>query len=196
MPFLAQKQNMQKQRNGLQLRKQNGEMEMPLGNQLMQKWTRFSKRMELTQAAMFDQTIEGNGARKLVENCDAICNEIEDHVLQAPTRIAGTDEEIWHVGETHWHVLHSLDGYFSSLCTKRFHLTSEILEKAKQYRHQVLVLERHLAMSVTTKNHLCEDPSLEQQEDLDGIVDLGEDFGGRSHQDHCWTNMRTQVKRT
>jgi hypothetical protein len=32
-------------------------------------------------------------------------------------------------------------------------------------------------VSVTTKSHLMEDHSLEQQAELDGIGDLGEDFG-------------------
>jgi hypothetical protein len=32
-------------------------------------------------------------------------------------------------------------------------------------------------MSVTTKSHLAEDHSCEQQEDLDVIGNLGEDFG-------------------
>jgi hypothetical protein len=40
----------------------------------------------------------------------------------------------------------------------------------------------HLGMSVTTKSHLIEDHSLEQQEELHGIDDLGEDFGERNHQ--------------
>jgi hypothetical protein len=45
-------------------------------------------------------------------------------------------------------------------------------------------------MSVTTKRHLAEDHSLEQQEDLDGIGDLGEDFGERNHQHQAKANRR------
>jgi hypothetical protein len=63
-------------------------------------------------AAMFGGTIEGNGARKFMESADTIINEMEEHVLQSTTRFAGTDEEICHVGETHRHLLHLLNGYF------------------------------------------------------------------------------------
>jgi hypothetical protein len=55
----------------------------------------------IDRAAMFGGTIEGNGARKLMENADAIINEMEVHVLNAPTRFAGTDDEIRYVGENH-----------------------------------------------------------------------------------------------
>jgi hypothetical protein len=64
------------------------------------------------------------------------------------------------------------------------------LEKAKLYRDQVLALERYLSMSITTKSHLAEDHSVQQQEDLDGIGDLGEDFGERNHQDEAKANQR------
>jgi hypothetical protein len=40
-------------------------------------------------------------------------------------------------------------------------------------------------MNMTTKSHLMEDQSLEQQEELDGIGDLGEDFGEKNHQDQA-----------
>jgi hypothetical protein len=82
---------------------------------------------------MFGGTIEGNGARKLMENADAIIQEMEEHVLQATTRFAGTDEQIRHVGKTHRDLLYSLDGYFLSLRTKRFHLTPVILAKGKYF---------------------------------------------------------------
>ena len=64
-------------------------------------------------------------------------------------------------------------------------MTLEIVEKGKQFRDQVWAHERYLRMSVTTKSHLMEDHSLEQQEELDGICDLGEDFGERNHQDQA-----------
>jgi hypothetical protein len=78
---------------------------------------------------MFGQPIEGDGDHKLMENCEAICNEMEEHVVKASTRVAGTGEEIRHVGEMLRHLLHSLDGYFSSLRTKIFHLTAEFGRK-------------------------------------------------------------------
>jgi hypothetical protein len=50
--------------------------------------------------------------------------------------------------------------------------------------------ERYLGMSITTKSHLVEDHSLEQQEELHGIGDLGEDFGERNHQDQAKADRR------
>ena len=79
------------------------------------------KKNGINQAAMFGGTLEGNGARKLMDNADAIIGEMEEHVLQSPTRFAGTDEEIHHVGNTHRNLRHCLSGYFSCLRTKRFH---------------------------------------------------------------------------
>jgi hypothetical protein len=148
------------------------------------------KKNGIDRAAMFGGTIEGNGARKLMENADAIIQEMEQHVLEATTRFAGTDEQIRHVGSAHRHLLHSLDGYFSSLRTKRFHLTPAILQKGKEFRDRILALERYLGMSVTTKSHLMEDHSLEQQEELQGFGDLGEDFGERNHQDQAKADRR------
>ncbi len=87
-----------------------------------------------------------------------------------------------HVGMMHEHLLISLDVYFSALRTKQLHVTPKILEEAKLYRNQVLSLEQYLGMSVTTKSHIAEDHSVQQQEDLDGIGDLGKDFGKRNHQ--------------
>jgi hypothetical protein len=84
------------------------------------------KKNGIDRAAMFGGTIGGNGAGKLMENVDATINEMEEHLLNAPTRFAGTDDEIRHVGETHQRLLHALDGYFICLWTKRFHLTLEI----------------------------------------------------------------------
>ena len=89
------------------------------------------KKNGIDQAAMFGGTIEGNGARILMQKCVAIIDEMVEEVLQAPTRVAGTEDEIRHVGETHKHLLLSLDGFFSCLRTKRFHLTPEIVEQTK-----------------------------------------------------------------
>jgi hypothetical protein len=49
---------------------------------------------------------------------------------------------------------------------------------------------KDLGMSVTTKSHLMEDHSLEQQEELNGIGDLGEDFGEQNHQDQAKADQR------
>jgi hypothetical protein len=45
-------------------------------------------------------------------------------------------------------------------------------------------------MSVTTKSHLVEDHSVEQQEALDGIGNLGQDFGEQNHQDESKADRR------
>jgi hypothetical protein len=52
------------------------------------------KRNEIDQATIFGQSIEGNGACKLMEKYEATCNKMEEHVLQAPTGVAGTGEDI------------------------------------------------------------------------------------------------------
>jgi hypothetical protein len=160
------------------------------GQPINAKMDEVLKKNGIDRAAQFGGTIEGNGARTLMEKCHAIIDEVEEHVLRVPTRVAGTDDEIRHVGMMHKHLLTSLDGYFSALRTKRFHVTPAILEMAKLYRDRVLAIERYLGMSVTTKSHLAEDHSVEQQEDLDGIGDLGEDFGERNHQDEAKADRR------
>ena len=45
-------------------------------------------------------------------------------------------------------------------------------------------------MSVTRKSHFVEDHSVQQLEDLDGIGDIGEDFGERNHQDEVKAHRR------
>ena len=54
------------------------------------------KREGIDRAAQFGGTIEGNGARVLMEKCVTIIDEMVEFVLQAPaaTRVAGTDEEV------------------------------------------------------------------------------------------------------
>jgi hypothetical protein len=148
------------------------------------------KQNGIDRAAMFGSTIEGNGSRKLMENCDAIITEMEEYVLGAPTRIAGTDAEIRHVGKAHRDLLTCLDGFFSFLWTKRFHLTPEIVEKGIMFRGRVLAHKRYLGMNMTTKSHLMEDHAVEQQQELNGFGDLGEDFGEQNHQDQAKANRR------
>jgi hypothetical protein len=135
------------------------------GQPINAKMDEVLKRNGIDRAAQFGGTIEGNGARTLMEKCHAIIDKIEEHVLRAPARVAvtadlvvaGTDDEIRHVGKMHKHLLTSLDGYSSALPTKRFHVTPEILETAKLYCDRFLALERYLGMSVTMKSHLAED---------------------------------------
>jgi hypothetical protein len=148
------------------------------------------KKNGIDRAAMFGGTIEGNGARKLMENFYAIITEMDEYGLGAPTRIAGTDAEIPHVGKTHRDLLTCLDGFFSFLQEKRFHVTPEIVEKGIMFRDRVLAHERYLGMNMTTKSHLMEDHAVEQQQEINGFGDLGEDFGERNHQDQAKADRR------
>ena len=70
------------------------------------------------------------------------------------------------------------------------HLTPDILEKGKRFRDHILAHERYLGMSTTTKSHLIEDHDTEQQEEIDGLGDLGKDFGERNHQDQAKADHR------
>jgi hypothetical protein len=160
------------------------------GQPINAKMDEVLKKNGIDRAAQFGGTIEGNGARRLMDKCVAIINEMNATVLLAATRVAGTDEQIRHVGNMHRHLLLSLDGYFSGLRTKRFHLTPRIVENTKRYRDRFLALERYLGMSITTKSHIAGYHSVEQQEALEGIGDLGEDFGERNHQDEAKSDRR------
>ena len=110
--------------------------------------------------------------------------------MKSSSRFAGTDAEIRHVGEMHVHLLLSLDGFFSCLRTKRFHLTPNILERTKQHRDRFVAHERHLAMSITSKSHFSGCHAVEQQEMLEGIGDVGEKAGERNHQDEAKADRR------
>jgi hypothetical protein len=165
------------------------------GQPINAKMDEVLKKKGIDRAAQFGGTIEGNGSRTLMEMCDEIIDEMEEHVLRGreaagEDAIYCTEEEICHVCQMHKHLLMSLDGLFSALRTKRFHVTPEILQTARFYRNRELALERYLGMSVTTKSHLAEDHSVKQQDALRGIGDLGEDFGERNHQDKAKADCR------
>jgi hypothetical protein len=160
------------------------------GQPINAKMDEVLKKNGIDRAAQFGGTIEGNGARTLMEKCVPIINEMMEFVLQAPTRVVGTDDEIRHVGNMHRHLLLSLDGFLSGLRTKRFHLTPGIIDKTKRYRDRFLALERYLRMSITTKSHIAGFHAVEQQEELEGIGDIAEDFGERNHQDEAKADRR------
>ena len=88
----------------------------------------------IDRATQFVGNVEGNGARTLMEKRALIIDYMIEDILEAPTRVAGTEDEIQHVGEIHQHLLLFLNEYLSGLRTKRFCLTSDILGKTKQYR--------------------------------------------------------------
>jgi hypothetical protein len=56
-------------------------------------------------------------------------------------------------------------------------LTPEIVEKGIMFRNRVLVHHQYLGISMSAKSHLMEDHAVDQQQELDGFGDLGEDFG-------------------
>jgi hypothetical protein len=96
---------------------------------------------------------------------DAIMKENGDYVFQLPVeqRLVGTQDEIQAVCEHHrqLQLLLCLDGYFSGLRTKRYHLTEEITMNMKLYRNRSLAIMRYLSMSVTPKDHCIEDHAVQ-----------------------------------
>jgi hypothetical protein len=125
-------------------------------------------------------------------DADSIINQIGDHVFSLPLeqRVVGTVEEIMEVCEQHRQLLLCLDGLFSGLRTKRYHLTAEIIEKTKAYRDRCLAIMRHLSMSVTPKDHFIEDHAVELMLLHQGIGDLGEDQGEHNHQLEAKEDLR------
>jgi hypothetical protein len=59
---------------------------------------------------------------------DAIMKEIGDYVFQLPVeqRLVGIQDEMQAECEHHQQLMLCLDGYFSGLQTKRYHLTDKI----------------------------------------------------------------------
>ena len=93
-----------------------------------------------------------------------------------------TEDEIQAVCEQHRQLLLCLDGYFSGLRTKRYHLTDEIRTKTILYRDRSLAIMRYLSMSVTPKDPCIEDHAVQLMVLHEGIGDLGEDQGEQNHQ--------------
>jgi hypothetical protein len=142
------------------------------------------QRHGIDRAAQFGGALAGNGCRMLMADADSIIKQIRDYVFSLPLeqRVIGTVEEIMEVCEQHRQLLLCLDGLFSGLRTKRYHLTAEIIEKKKAYRDRCLAIMRHLSMSVTPKDHFIEDHAVELMLLHEGIGDLGEDQG--EHNNH------------
>jgi hypothetical protein len=142
------------------------------------------KRHGIDRAAQFGGALAGNGCRRLMSDATPIINEIQAYIFALPEeqRLVGTNEQIEAVCEQHKHLLLCLDGYFSGMRTKRFHLTAEITAKTLQFRDRSLAIMRHLSMSVTPKDHCIEDHSIQLMILHEGIGDLGEDPGEHNHQ--------------
>ncbi len=142
------------------------------------------KRHGIDRAAQFGGALAGNGCQTLMANTDSIMKDIGEYVFQLPVeqRMVGTLEQIQAVCELHRQLLLSLDGYFSGLRTKRFHLTPAIIAKRIQFRDRCLAIMRHLSMSVTPKDHCIEDHAVQMMILHEGIGDLGEDQGEHNHQ--------------
>jgi hypothetical protein len=96
--------------------------------------------------------------------------------------LIGTEDEIQAVSEQHQQLLLCLDGFFSGLRTKRYHLTGKIRTKMILYRNQSLAIMRFLSMSVTPKDHCIDDHAVQLMVQHDGIGDLGEAQGEQNHQ--------------
>ncbi len=113
-----------------------------------------------------------------------IVHGIQAYVFSLPEeqRIVGTNEQIQAVCEQHRHLLLCLDGYFSGMRTKRFHLTEALIAKTIEFRDRSLAIMRHLSMSVTPKDHCIGDHSVQLMILHEGIGDLGEDQGEHNHQ--------------
>jgi hypothetical protein len=63
------------------------------GQPLNAKMDKVLKKNGIDRATQFGGTIEGNGACILMEKCVAIIDKMEEYVLGAPTKVAGTDDE-------------------------------------------------------------------------------------------------------
>jgi hypothetical protein len=142
------------------------------------------ERHGIDRAAQFGGALAGNGCRRLMAEATSIVNQIEMYVLSLPVeqRMGGTNEQIEAVCEQHRQLLLCLDGYFSGMRTKRFHLTAATTAKTIEFRDRSLAIMRHLSMSVTPKDHCIEDHSVQLMILHEGIGDLGEDQGEHNHQ--------------
>jgi hypothetical protein len=63
------------------------------GQPINARMDKILKKNGIDRAAMFGGTIEGNGARMLMQKCVAIIDEMVEEVLQATTRVARTDDK-------------------------------------------------------------------------------------------------------
>jgi hypothetical protein len=86
------------------------------------------QRHGIDRAAQFGGALTGNRCQKLMAEADAIMKEIGDYAFQLPVeqRLVGTQDEIQAVCEHHQQLQLCLDGSFSGLQTKRYHLTDKI----------------------------------------------------------------------
>jgi hypothetical protein len=142
------------------------------------------KRHGIDRVTQFGGGLAGNGCRRLMAEAAYTVNKIEAFVFSLPVeqRMAGTNEQIEAVSEQHRHLLLCLDGYFSGMHTKRFHLTAELIAKMIKFRNRSLAIMRHMSMSATPKDHCIEDHSVQLTILHEGIGHLGEDQGEHNHQ--------------
>jgi hypothetical protein len=125
-------------------------------------------------AAQFGGALTRNGCRKLMAEADDITKESGDYIFQLPVeqRLVGTQDKIQAVCEHHWQLLFCLDGYFTGLRTKRYHLTNEI---TIPYRNHSVAIVQYLSMSVTPNDHCIEDHAVQLMVLHQGIGNFGED---------------------
>ena len=123
--------------------------------------------------------------------CFLIMLEIETYLLGLPEdQKQCTDEERREVCEIHKRLLGHMDGFFSEVRVKRFHVSDAGMVKAEMYRRHVLSIWRYIKLSVTPKLHVLEDHSVGLCVKHKGFGDLGEDAGKRAHQEETKNDQR------
>lgn len=151
------------------------------GQPLNAKMDDILRKHGIDRGHVFGGDIDGNACRRLMENASSIVDDIESYVHGLTTQKCASQEEIHEVCEYHKQLFFCMDGYLSAMRVKRFHLTDRVIVERKQFQEKILKWERYLGMNTTTKSHMIEDHS-DQQEKFQGIGDLTEDFGERNHQ--------------
>jgi hypothetical protein len=149
------------------------------------------KRHGIDRGAYHGGDIQGNGCRLLMTDCSVIVSEIQDYLLGLPDDDKHcTDEELMEVCEIHKRLLGHMDGFFSEVRAKRFHISDGGMANAEMHRQHVLSIWRYLKVSVTPKLHVMEDHAIGLCSQHNGFGDLGEDAGERAHQEETKNDQR------
>jgi hypothetical protein len=163
--------------------KKTPENSKQFGQPVRAKMEGVMKEEGIDRGAMFGGDLQGGACRRLMSRRGNIISGWKRELLCLPTeQFQVSEDKIWEVLDLFERLLGHLDALFSICRTKRFHMTNNQLEAAKDHRDQVLALWRFLGMSVTPKLHAIEDHLLEYLTRFGGIGDIGEDEGERGHQ--------------
>jgi hypothetical protein len=154
------------------------------------------KREGVDRGAMFGCDLQGPAIQHLMRRWANIIGGWKRELLYLPTeQFQVSEDKIWEVLDLFERLLGHLDALFSICRTKRFHMTNNQLEAAKEHRNQILALWRYMGMSVTPKLHAIEDHLLEYLTRFGGIGDIGEDEGERGHQLGAMNEGRSKALR-